>query len=160
MSTKVIHKETLEERLYVNTPDYPSEEWLHDPVEPECEKKFWKVVGDALEEMSQPEKDAVLSAEAISAAVELERSKLAAFREWGTNLVLGLRVQMRLGGLDRAGAAALYPVIMQVVVALELGHLEAASSMIPSVTEIGPLTPQLKSAVKAQIDSYLSSWGI
>jgi len=58
----VIHRTTLEQRVSVNTPDYPVEEWIINPDLSAVQgvaKKYWKIVGDDVQEMTQTEKDAV-----------------------------------------------------------------------------------------------------
>ena len=45
-----------------NTPEYPVEDWLHNPdlsLVISVPRKYWKVVGDAVVEMDQSEKDGV-----------------------------------------------------------------------------------------------------
>jgi hypothetical protein len=64
----VINKTTLQLLYSVNTPDYPTTEWIINPVLPACEAIYWKIVGDTVQEMTQPEKDAVDAAIAAAAA--------------------------------------------------------------------------------------------
>lgn len=50
----------------VNTPDYPTESWIINPDLSGVSgvlQKYWKIVGDTVVEMTQPEKDAVDEAE-------------------------------------------------------------------------------------------------
>lgn len=60
----VLHRQTLELRRSVNTPDFPPEEWVINPdlsavagVLP----RYWKLTGDVVSEMS-PEEKAVVDA--------------------------------------------------------------------------------------------------
>jgi hypothetical protein len=58
----VVHRTTVEYRTSVHTPDYPTETWIINPdlsSLTEVPWRYWKVVGDAVVEMTQGEKDAV-----------------------------------------------------------------------------------------------------
>jgi len=66
----VIHRTTLQQRFSVNTPSFPTVDWIINPdldALSGVEKKYWKVVGDTVVEMTQGEKDA-LDAAALAAA--------------------------------------------------------------------------------------------
>lgn len=56
----VLNKITKQYLRSVNTPDYPTSEWLINPVIPDCDPKFWVIEGDTIREMAQAEKDAYL----------------------------------------------------------------------------------------------------
>ena len=56
----VLNKTTKQYLRSVNTPDYPTSEWLINPVLPLCDQKFWVIEGDTIREMTQAEKDAYL----------------------------------------------------------------------------------------------------
>lgn len=58
MST-VVNKTTFQVIPLANTPDYDPIDWLINPVFPQCASKYWKLVGETLEEMTQLEKDEV-----------------------------------------------------------------------------------------------------
>ena len=58
--SNVLNKLTKQYLRSVNTPDYPTLEWIINPVLPSCDQKFWLIEGDSIREMSQPEKDAYL----------------------------------------------------------------------------------------------------
>jgi len=56
MST-VINKDKLEIRRSVHTPDYSGkDDWLINPKLPDCSKKYWKVAGANVTEMTSEEK--------------------------------------------------------------------------------------------------------
>lgn len=58
----VLKKTTLEYKESVNTPDYPSSDWLINPdmsAVVNVPRKYWKLVGNNVVEMTQTEKDAV-----------------------------------------------------------------------------------------------------
>jgi hypothetical protein len=60
----VLHRTTKEYRTSVNTPDYPVSDWIINPVIlPLVARKYWKIVGDTVQEMSLAEKQAVDTAE-------------------------------------------------------------------------------------------------
>lgn len=52
----VVNKTTFLVIRNANTPDYPTSDWLINPEIPVCESKYWKLVGEVLEEMTQAEK--------------------------------------------------------------------------------------------------------
>ena len=63
---QVINKTTLELKGSVNTPDYPTEDWIHSPDLSDVDgvdKKYWKISGTDVLEMTQTEKDVVDDAE-------------------------------------------------------------------------------------------------
>ena len=53
----VLNKLTKQYLQSVNTPDYPTSEWLINPDLPVCDQKFWVIEGDTIREMTQDEKD-------------------------------------------------------------------------------------------------------
>lgn len=52
----VLHKITKQYLNSVNTPDYPTSEWLINPVLPNCDSKFWVIEDGTIREMTQSEK--------------------------------------------------------------------------------------------------------
>lgn len=58
--SNVLHKITKVYLKSVNTPDFSTDEYLINPILPECDKKFWIIEGDTIREMTQVEKDAHL----------------------------------------------------------------------------------------------------
>ena len=52
----VLNKITKQYLRSVNTPDYPTSEWLINPVIPLCDQKFWVIEGNTIREMTQGEK--------------------------------------------------------------------------------------------------------
>ena len=55
MST-VVHRQTLEVRESVNTPEYALSEWLINPTIPNAPKRYWIVESDDLREATDEEK--------------------------------------------------------------------------------------------------------
>ncbi len=69
----VVNRTTVEYLRSVNTPDYPTADWLINPdlsALAAVEQKYWKVVGETVVEMTQPEKDAVDAAEAAAVLLD------------------------------------------------------------------------------------------
>jgi hypothetical protein len=68
----VINRTTNELLRSVNTPDYPSTDWIQNPDLSSVlnvPKHYWKLVGDSVIEMTQVEKDTVDAAIAAQALV-------------------------------------------------------------------------------------------
>lgn len=58
----VLHRQTLELRRSVNTPDFPSEDWVINPdlsAVANVAQRYWKLTGDVVSEMSAEEKSVV-----------------------------------------------------------------------------------------------------
>lgn len=55
----VVNKADFRVIYNANTPDFLDGNWLINPVIPNCASKYWKLVGETLEEMTQAEKDEV-----------------------------------------------------------------------------------------------------
>jgi len=53
----------MQYRKSVHTPDFMDGNWLINPVLPECDKKYWKIVKDELKEMTKAEQKIVDDAE-------------------------------------------------------------------------------------------------
>ena len=75
----VLHKTNspADYRLSVNTPDFPSADWFHDPdvsAVSGVPLKYWRVGTNPVEEMNQTEKDAV-DAAATAAALLAAKSE-------------------------------------------------------------------------------------
>lgn len=62
----VINRTTKQYLQNVHTPAFPYAQWIKNPVLPTCASKYWKIVGDQVLEMNQPEKDAIIAAETAS----------------------------------------------------------------------------------------------
>jgi len=54
----VLNKLTKQYLRSVNTPDFSPDEWLINPILPNCDQKFWLIEGDTIREMTNEEKDA------------------------------------------------------------------------------------------------------
>lgn len=55
--SNVIHRITKQYLVSVNTPDYPTSEWIINPTLPSCDPIYWVIEGDTVREMTQAEKD-------------------------------------------------------------------------------------------------------
>ncbi len=69
----VIHRTTLEFRKSVSTGRFDTADWIINPdlvALSGIDKKYWKVVGDTVVEMTQGEKDVVDAAELATAKIE------------------------------------------------------------------------------------------
>jgi len=55
----VVHRTTKQHKKSVNTPDYPTADWIHNPSTPAVLSKYWNISGDTITEMTQAEKDTV-----------------------------------------------------------------------------------------------------
>lgn len=81
----VLNKTTLEYKESVNTPDFPKEDYLHDPdpnVIKNVPERYWKVSGESLKEMSPDEKaakDAQTLSEDISSFAQALKDKLESY---------------------------------------------------------------------------------
>lgn len=53
----VLNKITKQYLKSVNTPNYPIEEWIINPVLPNCDKKYYVIEDDIVREMTQLEKN-------------------------------------------------------------------------------------------------------
>ena len=71
----VINRTTKEILISVNTPDYDPIDWIINPTFPVCEEKYYKIVGDEVQEMNTSEKAAVDQAEADALALAQENAK-------------------------------------------------------------------------------------
>lgn len=58
----VLNRETFQYLKSVNTPDYPTEDWIHNPdlsAVAGVDKKYWKLSGDSVLPLTGGEKDAI-----------------------------------------------------------------------------------------------------
>jgi hypothetical protein len=62
----VIHRTTKQYLKSVNTPDFPTVNWIINPVLPACPQKYWRIVGDEVKEMTTSQKKAVDDAQAVT----------------------------------------------------------------------------------------------
>lgn len=130
----VIHRTTFEYRESVNSPDYPEVDWLHDPdvsALASVERKYWKVVGDTVVEMSQAEKDAV---DAAIAAAQLA-SQVAEAKD-----IVDAALRWK-GSMERAYRA------LVLVTLSEINILRAAAGLSARTAD------QVKTAIKNEIAS-------
>ena len=73
----VINRITKEFKRSVNTPDFPEDEWIINPVMPKCEIKYLKIDGDSILEMSVAEKEIVdLVPEKTEEQIKIEQDYL------------------------------------------------------------------------------------
>jgi len=73
----VIHRETLEYRRSVNTPEYDPGEWLINPAIPECPPEYWEVSGDEVIECS-PTDRLIIDAQKLDAAKVAKADQITA----------------------------------------------------------------------------------
>ena len=53
----VINRTTRQYLKSVNTPDYLENEWIKNPILPDCDSKYYVIEGDIIREMTQVEKN-------------------------------------------------------------------------------------------------------
>ena len=120
----VINRATLAQASSVNTPDYPSVDWIHNPdlsAVAAVPKRYWKVVADAVVEMTQAEKDVVDATNlagmkaARIVAVDLRTDELIAqgFAFAGKVFSLSLAAQAKMTGIHavKDHPAITYPIV-------------------------------------------------
>ena len=76
----VLNRTTLQYLQSVNTPDYPVGDWVISPdlsAVAGVPQKYWKLTGDIVSEMTQPEKDAVDAAEAAAVLLTMAEASQA-----------------------------------------------------------------------------------
>ena len=81
----VINRKTLEYLESVHTPAFPTVDFIVNPELPPGDKKYWKVVGDEVLEMTADEKkvvDGKEKAETEKATAKAERERLIAERSY------------------------------------------------------------------------------
>lgn len=66
----VLHRITKKYLESVNTPDYPTEDWIINPVLPNCKSSEWVIEGDVVRETTQAEKAANFAAKKADKAAE------------------------------------------------------------------------------------------
>ena len=74
----------------VHTPGYNTKEWIINPSLPGCEKKYWKIEGELVKEMTSQEK-AVIDGQELNVLKELRKSETddEANRRIGTSAQAG-----------------------------------------------------------------------
>lgn len=65
--SNVIHKTTLRYLTSQSWPEYNNGEWINNPILPNCERKYWRIVSGQVKEMTTTQKNAVDAAEAAYA---------------------------------------------------------------------------------------------
>jgi len=122
-----INRATFVQRFSVNTPDFPTNDWVINPdMSPVTgvPKKYWKLTGDVLSEMSQAEKDQVdsdnLGSYKLSKIKSIDNrtnTLIAAGFEYpptsGVFFSLSIPSQVKLSGADaqRDDPAFSYPIV-------------------------------------------------
>lgn len=90
--SNVLNKTTLQYLRSVNTPDYPTSDWIINPILPQCYQKFWVIEGDTVREMTPAEKTAYLYANEaeiyLIAEKQLLTGKTAADYETDPNAII------------------------------------------------------------------------
>lgn len=90
----VLNRTTKQYLRSVNTPDYPTAEWIINPdvsALAGVPVKYWKVSGDSVTEMTQAEKDAVDAAEGSARVAAIKAELKARFDQEADNTkALGL----------------------------------------------------------------------
>ena len=71
----VLHRQTLEYRKSVNTPEYDPADWLINPTLPDCPQELWEVSGDEVVEMS-PADQAIFYAQKLEDAKTSKKADL------------------------------------------------------------------------------------
>lgn len=121
--SNVINRTTLQYLTKVNTPDYPTEDWIINPdlsALGSVDSKYWKIDGDSVIEMSQAEKDVADAADlpALKTAryleIDVRTGELISggFLYAGLQFSLSTEAQARLMGINqvRENPAVVYPI--------------------------------------------------
>jgi hypothetical protein len=121
----VLHRTTKQYIASAHTPDYPVEDWIHNPdMSPVSgvPSQYWKITGDAVSEMSAAEKDAACLSDvkaAKCAAIDARTDELitAGFTYNAKTFSLSQEAQARLTGINqvRDDAAVTYPVVWNTI---------------------------------------------
>ena len=97
----VINRITKQYLKSVNTPDYPVNEWIINPVLPDCDPSEWVIEGDTVRETTQAEKDAKIAEKAAKEAEKtakelLDKEKADADRMTSRNEFLKLTLEEKV----------------------------------------------------------------
>lgn len=95
----VVNRTTVQYLQSVNTPDFPVEDWIINPdlsALTGVPQKYWKVVGDTVVEMTQPEKDAVDAAEAAQISALHQKDLIFAASDEITDITTGVKFSYHL----------------------------------------------------------------
>lgn len=158
----VINRTTLEQRFSVNTPDFPTSDWIINPDLSGVSgvpQKYWKVVGDTVVEMDAAEKavvDAALLPQAKEAKIAEIDTRTAELIdqgfEWppasGIIHSFSLEAQANLLGLElaRNDPALVYPVVWN-------SKDDGATTSLADATEVHGFYLTALATKRAHLDS-------
>lgn len=87
---------------------------------------------------------------------EAIEDKLQSYKAFGHSLIIQLRMQAESQGIQRSQEPYFYSITKDFLIACEFGWLEAAVSLVDGIPDVPPfITPELKAAVKNQINSFI-----
>ena len=132
----VVNRKTLEYRKRVNTPDFPETDWLINPWLPDCPRKYWKVVKDAVVEMGAEEKAAVDATEAEEARYRRKPKTQILNEIWNA---IGDEKGDELAGILNANSVWL--------VFLEDGSYTKARAYMRAVRDAGGITQEIEGLI-------------
>jgi len=94
--SNVLHRTTKQYRRSVNTPDFPTSDWIINPNLSSVQNvpvKYWKITDDTVSEMSQAEKDSADVASLPAAKIQ----KLAQVRAKSVQIMAGVLADLDPG---------------------------------------------------------------
>tara|TARA_R100000808_G_C2065207_1_gene94954 strand:- start:83 stop:613 length:531 start_codon:yes stop_codon:yes gene_type:complete len=78
----VINKQNFQRIASANTAEYREGDWWINPIEPDCDRKYWKNDNGTLAEMTSAEKQQIDDAELIAAKIERKAEVQAELKEY------------------------------------------------------------------------------
>jgi len=135
----------------VNTPDYPTDDYWHNPVLPSVDKKYWKNNADTLAEMPQGEKDVVDAAE----AEKLAKSTALEDIDNGEIAVANWRVASAIDAMSEADRKFIDKKLEDAFNSIYAGSLITACEILANdTTPAGALTQAIIDDLHTQIQTY------
>jgi len=150
----VINRTTVEYKMSVDINNYPIVDWIHNPVIPECEWKYWKIVDDTVKEMTQAEKDEVDATIAIIANLNTLKSNSNVGKDIFFRWIADNNINTNWTSTQQVNS--LFETYRALLQSLQLGLLEAAYELAGEMVEAAPLTQTIIDDLVAKISDKIS----
>lgn len=135
----VLNRTTKQLILSANTPEYDVADWIINPDLSDVNSlppKYWNIVGDAVQEMSQAEKDAVDAALAPSAE-DTAREVIRAAMRFAEELQENFIIDNLLLGITQRGLTKHVRVVLK-----EVNDAMSTGSLYDAIDELSKIRPE------------------
>ena len=153
----VVHRTTVQVIYSAHAPDYPTGTWIHNPdlsALVAVPQKYWKVVGDLVQEMTAGEKAVVDGVESGKNFRRVFAGRVTYKLDFMAQAAYDLRVGPTY---SKADITAVFTTIQTALTQMDHGLLEAARTTILATSTTALFTNPIRNQMAAAIQTFVDA---